>query len=234
MLILIEVADVATKLWAVVLSVSLKLTQSFPDDLTLATSCHASVRELAEINTISQNLVDLLHVVTLSLAVGTAWIIVWTRGLVYLLLWLGSSASSTSRHHVIIYFLANVSKRHRGIRNFIKVSHLFSSLSELELAVLAKKLVTALTLKRFVRELCANNALDLLDHLPLQLVLDLIHLDIERRNGLRPHKVLDSSFGNDESLALLKREAFLFSIHLLLQGVVLPLLTVHYLDRHRF
>ena len=72
MLILIEVADVATKLWAVVLSVSLKLTQSFPDDLTLATSCHASVRELAEIDTISQNLVDLLHVVTLSLAVGTA------------------------------------------------------------------------------------------------------------------------------------------------------------------
>ena len=53
------------------------------------------------------------------------------------------------------------------------------ALEKLDLAVFAEKFIAIFALKRFVRELHADNALDLFHHFLLQFVLDLVHFDVE-------------------------------------------------------
>ena len=50
---------------------------------------------------------------------------------------------------------------------------------KLQLAVLTEELVALFTLQWLIWELAADNTLDLLHHLPLELILDLVHLDIK-------------------------------------------------------
>lgn len=64
------VADITSKLWAVKLSVCLKLTEGLPD--YLSSHSWAPMRELTEINAVSYNLVNFLQEITTSLAVGAA------------------------------------------------------------------------------------------------------------------------------------------------------------------
>ena len=106
------------------------------------------------------------------------------------------------------------------------------TLVKLKLTVFAEKLVAAPALQWLVGKLAADDALDLLDHLPLQLVLDLVHRNVQRRNGLGAHQVLNRGLGDNETQSLLGGKSSLLSVHLLLQRVVLPLLSVHDLDRH--
>lgn len=79
MLVLLTVANVATKLGTMELSVRLQLTERRPDDLRFTTGTHASVRELAEIDTVLQHLVHFLQEVTAGLAVGAADIVLGRR-----------------------------------------------------------------------------------------------------------------------------------------------------------
>ena len=65
-----SIADIASKLGAVELSVCLQLTEGFPDELS--SFSWASMRKLTEINAIPNNLVNFLEEVTASLAVGAA------------------------------------------------------------------------------------------------------------------------------------------------------------------
>jgi len=77
-LILVSVANIATKLWAIELSVSLKFTKGLPDNFTVSLKRWASMWELTEINTVLKNLVNFLQEVSSSLTVGAADIIVWS------------------------------------------------------------------------------------------------------------------------------------------------------------
>lgn len=78
MLELLSVANIATKFGAIELSMSLELSKSLPDDLTLSVFIAAAfMRELTEVNTVLENLVDFLEEVSPSLAVRAAHIIVW-------------------------------------------------------------------------------------------------------------------------------------------------------------
>lgn len=74
---LLSVADIAAKFGALVLGVSLELSQGFPDNLGTTLVRPASMRELAEVNTVTKNLVNLLHEVSSGLAVGAADIKLW-------------------------------------------------------------------------------------------------------------------------------------------------------------
>ena len=69
MLELGSVADVATELWAAERGVALELSEGRPHDLT---STRAPMWEFTKINTVSDNLVNLLKAVTSSLAIGAA------------------------------------------------------------------------------------------------------------------------------------------------------------------
>ena len=116
MLILIKVANITTKFRAMVLSMCLKLSQGFPNNFLLARTFDAAMRELAEINTVAENFVDLLHEVTLGITI-------WTTGRLILALrqkalWLSTSAISASRHHLVIHLLGKVTEVSWLISNF--------------------------------------------------------------------------------------------------------------------
>lgn len=168
-----ELADVATKLGTTELAVICKLSDSSPDYFLVSILIEASVRELAVLDEVSEDFVDILQEGSLDAAVGTQH-----AGLFSLFGW-----------HVQL-------------------------LLQLELAVLAEQLVATLALLRFERKLKADHALDLLNHLSLEFVLDFVHLDIERRDGFSSHDVSGLFFSEHESQSLLNAEALFFSIHL--------------------
>ena len=57
---LFKVADITTELWAGELGMSLELAKGFPDDLRSSILDMASMWELTEVNTVSEDLVNLL------------------------------------------------------------------------------------------------------------------------------------------------------------------------------
>lgn len=79
MLILFTVADVATELGAVELSMRLELIQSLPDDFTMATTCMATMRKFTEIDTVFNDFVYFLHEITSGLAVRAADVELWGK-----------------------------------------------------------------------------------------------------------------------------------------------------------
>ena len=79
MLVLFLVADVAAELRALSHRMFLQLDESLPDDLTMLAVHIASMRELAEVNAVTQHLVDVGDEVTSFLAVGTAYVIAGRR-----------------------------------------------------------------------------------------------------------------------------------------------------------
>jgi len=70
MLMLIKVANVASKLGAVVLSMGLQLRQGLPDELALALGSSAPMGELTEVDAVLDDLVDFLHEVALRVTIG--------------------------------------------------------------------------------------------------------------------------------------------------------------------
>jgi len=188
MLILFSVTDIASKLWAIELSVSLELSQRFPDDLSSAVNCMASVGEFAEVNTVLENFVDILHEVTPCLAVGAAHIKAWCSTL-RCNSWSRSPSISTGRHHLMINLFHDSSKRSN--LEILVVLIISCSLVQLDLAILAEEFIALGAFHWFVRELSAHNALNLLNHFPLEFVLDFIHLNVERWDWLRPHHLVD-------------------------------------------
>jgi len=103
---------------------------------------------------------------------------------------------------------------------------------KLKLAVLAEKLVTLIALQRFVWELEADDTLDLLNHLSLELILDLIHLDVKRGNRLWSHHFIDGFVRDNEIKSLIDAETFLLGIHLLPDLMHSPLLLIQLCDGH--
>ena len=84
MLVFLSITDVAAELWALVLSMSLELSKSLPDNLRATfvgfrIILPASMWELTEVNTVSEDLVDFLHEVSSSLTVGAADIKLWSH-----------------------------------------------------------------------------------------------------------------------------------------------------------
>lgn len=75
---------------------------------------------------------------------------------------------------------------------------------QLKLTVFTEKLVACLAFFGLEGELETNYALDLLHHLALELVLDLIQLDVKRRNWFRTHDESDLLFRKNEFLSLLQ------------------------------
>lgn len=78
-LVLFLVANVAAVLGALNHGVLLQLEQSLPDDLTVLAIRVASMRELAEVNAVTQYLVDVGYEVATFLAVGAAHVIAGRR-----------------------------------------------------------------------------------------------------------------------------------------------------------
>jgi hypothetical protein len=77
-LILLSIANITAKFRARILSMCLEFSKSLPDDFaTLSFLIVASMWELTEINTVSKNLVDLLHEISSSLAVRAADVVLW-------------------------------------------------------------------------------------------------------------------------------------------------------------
>jgi len=70
MLMLIKVANVASKLGAVVLSMGLQLRQGLPDELALALGSSTPMGELTEVDAVLDDLVDFLHEVALRVTIG--------------------------------------------------------------------------------------------------------------------------------------------------------------------
>lgn len=147
MLEVLVVTDITSEFRAVVHGMLLQLTHRLPDYLS-SFSLVAFVRKLAEINAVSQYLVDLLHEVTSCLTVRAADIV-------------SRSGSSTWS-----FFLRALS--------LVRASILLSSIAthQLYLTVLAEQLIALLTFQRLVWEVVAHDALDFLYHFALQLVLD--------------------------------------------------------------
>lgn len=63
---------------------------------------------------------------------------------------------------------------------------------DLHLAILAEQFVATFALQWLEGELMANDALDLLDHFELQLVLNFGLLNVKSRDWLHTHVVVDS------------------------------------------
>ena len=171
MLILLLVTDVAAKLRALNHGVLLELEQRLPDDLALLAVNVASMRELTEVDAVAQDFVDLDDEVAALLAVRAANVIT------------GSQTDVGLRVLRSIGGLASRTITRRRIR-IDELAILPVSAGQLELAVLAEQLVALSALLGRVRELLAHDACDLLDHLTLQLVLNLVDLDVE----LQPHR----------------------------------------------
>ena len=206
-----SVADVATELRAVELGVSLKFSESLPDDFS--TISVAFVRELTEINTVSDDLVDFLEEVTSGLTIGAANIEVSWSSVGHLTIGIASSIS-TGRHQLVINLLLKVIPLWLFVHLALVIARV--SLLELKLAVFAEKLVAAPALKRLEWELTTHGALNFFNHLSLKLILDFVHLNIESWDRLWTHQLLDDFIRDDEIQSLLDREAIVFfGIHLL-------------------
>ena len=214
-----------------ILRMSLQFSKSLPNNLAFAISGHTSMRELAEIDAISQNFINLLHVVTLHSAMGAGGSGLQSHLL--LLLRQTTATISPGRHHVVIHLLGDITKIGWSICNFFVVRR-FASFSELELTILTKQFIATLALQRLIWELIANSALYFFNHFSLKLILDFVHLDIKGWNRFRTHQLLDRSIRNHQLLSLLYWKTFFFCIHFLLERMVLPLHGIHLLDWHYF
>lgn len=64
--------------------------------------------------------------------------------------------------------------------------------------MLTEQFVATLALERFVRELPAADTNDFFNHLSLELILDLVHFDVEGGYWLRTHEVLHHVLRKDE------------------------------------
>jgi hypothetical protein len=166
-LILLPIADVASELWTVELSMGLELAKSLPDYLGSLVGV-ASVRELAEVNAVLEHLVNWLHEVTTSLAARAAGIVVWVHALVLNHHFVGSSSISAWRHPLHMLSEPWINQAPLLIIDALIVElNIGISTLDLNLAIFTEELVAIFTLEGLVWELEADGTLDLLNHLSL-------------------------------------------------------------------
>lgn len=183
---LLLVADVAPELGTLVHGVLLQLKQRLPDDAAALVLDVALVRELAEVDAISQHLVHILEEVTALLTVGAADVEAARRrtnmalgvlrpvGVLQVAPVLLVDLALAGRHLSQFLFSHIVLLRESGDAAVA----LSRGTVQFKLTVLAEEFVAVAALLRRVRELEAHNTLDLFDHLALQFILNLAHLDV--------------------------------------------------------
>jgi len=136
---LLSVTDITSELWTLILRMSLELSKGLPDDLGFTRLLiPASMRELAEVNTVSEYLVDLLHEIACSLAVRAADIILWSHVILTLLVNTASVFNLIVGNDVTMSINEFFVSDHEALGS--------TSLTEMNLAVLAEKLIAALAL----------------------------------------------------------------------------------------
>jgi hypothetical protein len=232
MLELLSVADVTAKLGALILGVRLELSKSFPDDLTShVASSPTSVGELTEVDAVSEDLVDLLHEVSPSLAVGAADVKLWS-GVHLIKLLLAALASTSCVEFVGSSVADDVALSIHELLVGLNKAFWVSSLLEVNLAVFAEKLVAALALQRLERELLAHHALDFLHHFSLKLVLNGVHLDVQRGDRLWAHELFNGLVSRNEIESLIDGETILLAVHLLENRLESSVRINKLLDRH--
>lgn len=206
-----EIANIATILGAfVILSMFLELSYGFPQDFSVG-SLIALVRELAEVNTVSNNWINLDQKVTFALAVGAHHGLV----IVLLLIILISVSVESSR----LFILSSEPLHSLGlsigwgsVQGFTIFLHEFLDqvfilndswvFLKQKLAVLAEDFVASFALKWHVWELFAHDAADLVDQFLLELVLNLVELDVNSWDWLWSHDLLYCFLWNDKVISL--------------------------------
>lgn len=212
---------------------SLELAQCLPDNLGISSWDPASMWELTEVDAVPQNFVDLLKEVSSGLAVRTAQISLRSYALVFNDLFANLSTISTWG-----LTLQKISEPWIDQSTLLVMKGLIVDLDtlasrlELELAEFAEKLVAALALQWLVWELEANDALNFFNHLSLELILNLVHLDVERWHWLWTHDLLNSPLAALEVTSLVDAKLLFLCVHFLEDWVHSFLLLVQILHWH--
>lgn len=189
-----EVADVATILGAlIVISMTLKLSDSFPHDFGILI---ALVRELTEIDAVSDNWVNFGQEIAFAFTVGALHHLGTYSSVI--IVRLCSSVSGQPSHGLSSSGIWTSLKLftgffHHGLDSGWVVLHELWVLLELDLAVLAEDFVALSAFKWHVWEKSAHNTINFLSQLSLELVLNLIILDINRGYGIWSHNLINSS-----------------------------------------
>ena len=166
------------------LSMHLQIVQSLPHyERAAILWIPASVRELTDINTIGDNVIQRFQEITLSITNRTARLF----NLVACFLSEGCYSSSPVLLHLVIEHFANHAKLSfssslvelliYAVLGMVRV--LSIATHDLHLTELTEKLMTSLALLWFVRELITDCTMHLLRKFVLQLVLNFRHLDVQ-------------------------------------------------------
>ena len=187
-LVLLSVANVTTEFRAVKLSMCLQFIKSFPHYFSSSIVSIAFMWKFTKVDTVLQYFIDFLHEFS---AISTIWTTkIFTHRLDSISAWVSSSS-----HHFLVHSANKATDTFKA--TFLWVTKdciiLCEYFPELELAIFTEEFIAFPALKRLIWELEANNALDLFHHLSLELVLDFIHLDIQRRYRFRTHHSLHRS-----------------------------------------
>jgi hypothetical protein len=207
LLVFSEIANIAAILGAfIILSMLLELSYGFPKDLSIG-SLVALVRELAEVNAVSNNWIDLDKEVTFALAVGAHHGLVIGLCLIILIsISVESSGlfvlSSEPLHSLCLSVgWGSVQLLTIFLHEFLDQVFILDGswvFLKQKLAVLAEDFVASFALEWHVWELLAHCAADFVDQLLLELVLDLVELDVNSWDWLWAHDLLNSLFWNDK------------------------------------
>lgn len=192
-LIFWKIADVATILGAlVVISVTLELSDSFPEDFA---KLIAPVRELTEIDAVSDNWVNFGQEIAFAFTVGALHHLVSRQSIIITHLLpsvsgqpshgLSSSGIWTSLELFTLFL-------HQGLDSSF-VLHQLWVLLKLDLAVLAEDFVALSAFKWHVWEKSAHNTSNFFSQFSLKLVLNFIIFDINRGNRIWSHNLINSA-----------------------------------------
>lgn len=186
MLVLLSVANVTAEFRAVKLSMCLQFIKSFPHYFSSSIISIALMWKFTKVDTVLQYFIDFLQEFSTLSTIGTTKI--FTHRLDSISAWLTSSSN-----HFLVHSASMATDTFKATfwvtKDCIILSEYFP---KLELAIFTEELIAFPALKWLIWELEAHNALDLFHHLPLELVLDFIHLDIQRRYRFRTHHPLHS------------------------------------------
>jgi len=215
LLILWEVADVATILGTlIVISMTLKLTDSFPHDLGVLITL---VRELTEIDAVSNNWVNFGQEIALAFTVGARHgLAAWNSTIITHLC---SSVSGQPSHGLSFPGIWRSLELltgffHHGLDSSF-VLHKLWVLLELDLAVLTEDFVALSAFKWHIWEKSAHNTSYFFSQFSLKLVLDLIIFNVNRGNWIWSHNFINSSIWQHQVVSHLHIKTHFICTHFL-------------------